>query len=142
MHRTTAGQTTKRDDAGTRSLHLATDAAIKKLLIAISHAGLDLSKASDVAVTRDRIDAAVTNACAKLSRPSEREACVRDGTSAIEYVALAGLVAVGLIVVLATIGDKTSSKFSEVDTAFGPTNDAALAPRHPVRRGGGNQIPT
>ena len=65
------------------------------------------------------------------------------GTSAIEYVALAALVAVGLIAVLTSIGDETSSKYSEVDTAFGASNAAAPAPapRRPVRPGGGNQVP-
>ncbi|OYX66789.1 MAG: hypothetical protein B7Y88_02835 [Sphingomonadales bacterium 32-64-17] len=59
------------------------------------------------------------------------------GTSAIEYVALAALVAVGLIAILTTIGDETSAKYSEVDTAFAAMNDAAPAPapapRQPIR---------
>ncbi|MEN7536936.1 UrcA family protein [Aurantiacibacter flavus] len=54
--------------------------AADQVQIAISHDGLDLSKASDVAIMRDRIEAAVATACAKATRPSEREACVRDGT--------------------------------------------------------------
>ena len=55
--------------------------ASDQVQIAISHEGLDLTKASDVAVMRDRIDTAVATACAKVIRLSEREACVRDGTA-------------------------------------------------------------
>ena len=56
-------------------------AAAEEVQIAISHEGLDLTKASDVAVMRDRIETTVASACAKATRPSQRQACVRDGTA-------------------------------------------------------------
>ena len=55
--------------------------ATGEIKIAISHKGLDLTKASDVAIMRERIETAVTSACAKADRQSEREICVRDGTA-------------------------------------------------------------
>tara|TARA_A100001391_G_scaffold7621_5_gene4892 strand:+ start:4116 stop:4409 length:294 start_codon:yes stop_codon:yes gene_type:complete len=56
-------------------------AAADEVQIAISHEGLDLTKASDVAEMRSRIETAVATACAKASRSSQRAACVRDGTA-------------------------------------------------------------
>ncbi|OYX66788.1 MAG: hypothetical protein B7Y88_02830 [Sphingomonadales bacterium 32-64-17] len=55
--------------------------ATGEIKIAISHQGLDLTKASDVAIMHERIETAVTNACAKANRRSEREICMRDGTA-------------------------------------------------------------
>ena len=56
-------------------------ATAEEVQIAISHEGLDLSKAADVAVMQGRIESAVASACAKATHSSQREACVRDGTA-------------------------------------------------------------
>ncbi|MEN7536924.1 Flp family type IVb pilin [Aurantiacibacter flavus] len=72
--------------------------------------------------------------------------CDETGTSAIEYVALAALVAVGLIALMSSLGDETSDSLSAVDTAMAGNASAEPAPapqpsRRPVRPGGGNQVP-
>lgn len=47
--------------------------------IYISHAGLDLTDPADVAVMEQRIESAVTTACAEVGDSHARAECVSDG---------------------------------------------------------------
>lgn len=61
------------------------------------------------------------------------------GTSAIEYVALAALLAIGLVAALTSMGNSTSTSLTTVETTLGDGSASAPAqpepakPRTPIR---------